>query len=435
MIYMHLGDDFEKELIDGGYVERREKPTFRPEYVNPEGLLNLTSRFESDYKPEFGFWGAPFAAQIQDQQDENFKKGIVYSWERFWTDDYKLHKIMDVAEKGRNHAIYFEVDDSKILSVSELEDIKPFVKGLQIITYNETNDYDNYQYIKGRVDFDAIRDAGYSGVDLRAAEHLHETEMFRFWDVNSIVIWEPSCVRQIDQEIAYIARMDNGTYTKFDQCDPKMDVDYLSKWVCDNQSKVKAYVQKGVVTQETVDNLLVRKYDRKYVSPLENAIDDIDRNSTKYKIAKYCYDNDLLPYYLTSGTLIRERDGVEMSLFQLVKQPRDDERYVVKDGVCSMKSERWKPFAILEYSDVPKELRMDLDSFLITEIEGTLFDYEFGHALIVQDPRDNVEKMLSTVDFTKEYEAVVQDVQRLHQQNLGGEIQQSEIDLDEGPTR
>ena len=72
------------------------------------------------------------------------------------------------------------------------------------------------------------------------------------------------------------------------------------------------------------------------------------------------------PYYLTSGTLIRERDGVEMSLFQLVKQPRDDERYVVKDGVCSMQSEGWKPFAILEYLDVPKELRMDLDSFLIT---------------------------------------------------------------------
>jgi hypothetical protein len=145
----------------------------------------------------------------------------------------RLHYIAD----QRVFSFQFCVDQSRILHVHNVADIAPYAK---------RNDCDLWL-----IDFDAIKNDGYDGVELHDATKMRGT-VFWTWDVDSIVIWNPDCVQPIQKEIAYIARSIADAKNEFDQYDFLSDDVTLCRWVAENLPVINQAIADGILDKADV---------------------------------------------------------------------------------------------------------------------------------------------------------------------------------------
>ena len=170
----------------------------------------------------------------------------------------------EMLEKMRDNSFYFVVDESKILKVHDIEDIRPYFKEAEFGAY----------HIGGYlIDYDAMKAEGWCGLEVCSMDALHTYEPgyimpkdspLRLWDCQSISIWDPDVVTQIPKELACISRMSHeahletfqNTMTVYDAADPCMDVAYLTQWIQDNQEKVVEAVNLDIISQDDLIKVL-----------------------------------------------------------------------------------------------------------------------------------------------------------------------------------
>ena len=200
------------------------------------------------------------------------RKMVLEEWEKmppvYTKEEYaaalktdEVSYIQSCATKRNEQSFYFAVEQSKTLHVNSLDDIVPFVKEEHVKDVLNGKD--------GTILFDKINDAGYHGVELHSALNLHDT-VFYSWDVDSIVIWNPDCIKPVDRGIAYIARCATGIYNEIDEQDPMMSVNGLIEWIDKNQDIVQQAIDDQIITTEDVTSVLSLKYDISNILQVEN---------------------------------------------------------------------------------------------------------------------------------------------------------------------
>lgn len=96
----------------------------------------------------------------------------------------------DIHIERLEHSFRFTLDRfAKILTVKSNADIDRFIKP-----------YNNSLMIMKRIDFNAIVNAGYDGVELIHGDKWEELHygLFYSWDVDSIVIWNPDVIVEVN---------------------------------------------------------------------------------------------------------------------------------------------------------------------------------------------------------------------------------------------
>lgn len=144
----------------------------------------------------------------------------------------------------RECAFHFYVNQDNILHVHDIRDIAPYLQ------FKEG-------YSLWRIDFDKIKADGHSGMELHNATKMRGT-IFWSWDVDSIVIWDPDCVKPVDRNIAYIARSIADAKDEFDARDPLSDDVTLARWLADNIDVIDKAVADGVFEPKEVATFIER---------------------------------------------------------------------------------------------------------------------------------------------------------------------------------
>ena len=203
----------------------------------------------------------------------------------------------------RKNAFFFAVDQDKLLHVREMSDIEQF-----IATADEQHPY-------GQILYDKLQDAGYSGIELHNPRGLRygpdgKQTVFYLWDVNSVEIWDPTCVKVIDREIACIARMARVDCTAIDLYDQYMNHDNLKIWMANNPDAVKNATHSGILSAKDVHDVQHCIYNTWNArAAIEKSINSHERQEYKeYKIelsrtleqdlAKYCVEEKVRPILL-----------------------------------------------------------------------------------------------------------------------------------------
>jgi hypothetical protein len=142
----------------------------------------------------------------------------------------------------RINSFAFTVDQDKILQVTTMFDIAPYIKAQPLGDSGLSYDV---------IDFDKIKGDGYSGVELCNACGLHYG-VFSTWDVDSIVIWDPNCVHEIPKEIAYIARSIADAKDMFDAHDPMSDDVTLTRWLAEHIPLIDIAIENEIFTKQEI---------------------------------------------------------------------------------------------------------------------------------------------------------------------------------------
>jgi hypothetical protein len=162
-------------------------------------------------------------------------------------DDYTIDGV-----NNRKNAFYFVVDQSRILHVHSAGEIFPYLQS--------TNSFGMQTGLRN-INFDRIKADGYDGLELHNAAQLRSCPAFFTWDVDSIVIWNPDCVTQIDKNIAYLARFSAAIQTKYDKLDPDMSGIRLVNWVVTHEDAVRDAIRNNIISFDDVERAIGRVYD------------------------------------------------------------------------------------------------------------------------------------------------------------------------------
>ena len=161
-----------------------------------------------------------------------------------------IEKAKAIAESKcqefRGNSFYFTVDDSKILHIRNKFDIEPYVKD---VTPPEIS------FKMFAIDYDKIRADGYGGIELHNASTMRYDSLFYTWDVDSIAIWDPDCMRPIEKEIAVLSRLASNTTNFIDIFDPTFNKDYLFDWIGQNMDIVQRAIDDGVITLSNIQQI------------------------------------------------------------------------------------------------------------------------------------------------------------------------------------
>lgn len=215
---------------------------------------------------------------------------------------------IDYRKEMRDNSFCFTVDQSKIFHVYSMSDIKPFL---------------DYSGGYTKIAYDKLDANGYSGIELHNSKELIGTHsdptIFTGWDIDSIAIWDPSCVKPVEKEIAYISRMSSCDHTDFDLSDPKMDKKYLTDWIKNNPRSVNKAISAGILLRDDVTTISAVQYETEPIllsiqeSSYREIKDVLELEKNYYEIplylqtpdtpqwdlAKYCYENDIRPFVVS----------------------------------------------------------------------------------------------------------------------------------------
>ena len=123
--------------------------------------------------PKVGLWGSPTDCWL--------------SW-RDWCEDEDFH-----TENLEKSFTFTLSPEAKILTVQKCSDVEAFYKSWSEIDES----FDSLHDLCKAIDFQAIFDAGYDGVELvHSQKYYMELHMgpFYSWDVDSIVVWNPDVI-------------------------------------------------------------------------------------------------------------------------------------------------------------------------------------------------------------------------------------------------
>lgn len=314
----------------------------------------------------------------------------------------------------RDNSMFFTVDQSKILHIHSMADIDPFLKR------RHDDRYDTYDQIM----FDQIAAAGYSGIELHNALNLryvgYESTVFNLWDVDSIAIWNPDCVIQIDREIACIARLASDARFIADAYDNAMDPEYLSQWIAQNQGKVRDAISAGIISTQDIERVLLAERDiykdirsettQMVANTIDNRVEWQKEQNAKptlqledtieADLAKYCYENGFKPILMKDVTIGRSRDEETF----IVQSPSD---FYIPAGVTLVATPYdMRNGKFVGYGDAESLSKISIarvDDFTQHDQE-TCVEVDNGWSVEL----GNEKVFLSTIDFSKEYQAIVQ---------------------------
>lgn len=149
-------------------------------------------------------------------------------------------------QEFRDNSFYFTVDDSKILHIHTRVDIEPYVKDVTP---------PDISFKIFAIDYDKIKESGYDGIELHNASTLRNDSLFYTWDVDSIAVWNPDCIRVIDREIAALSRLACGQLSNIDMIDTTFNVNYLFGWVERNMEAVQQAIDDKIISIEQLANV------------------------------------------------------------------------------------------------------------------------------------------------------------------------------------
>lgn len=151
--------------------------------------------------------------------------------------DILRHKC---AEFRENTFFFVLTDDKKILHVNTQFDINQYIKDITPAAVS---------FRMYTLDYDKIKNDGYCGIELHNAATMRSNSLFYSWEADSISIWDPSCVKIIDKEIAAIARLASGATTStLDVNDPVLNIDYLIDWVDKHMEETQKAIDEGIIS-------------------------------------------------------------------------------------------------------------------------------------------------------------------------------------------
>lgn len=177
-----------------------------------------------------------FKEQLQFPFSEgDIKKAMLKDEQR------RLNDIKNIRER----AFFFIVDDTVILHVKSFKDIEPY------LIENEPAPLMS----KYSIDFDAMHDEGYHGIDLTMCSDFKN--VFYAWDVSSIVLWDVSTVEEVQPELARLSRLSYSNTNLIDQNDRMMSKDFLIDYMKDNLEALIEAEKKGICTYDDVYKAIV----------------------------------------------------------------------------------------------------------------------------------------------------------------------------------